>query len=1299
MASTTETLNIVIREDGSRVVVRNIGDIRGASKDATSSIEVMQKALGGLVAYLAVDKIIQYADAWANAAGLIAIATKSSQEAVEVTDALFAATQRTRIGFADVVNVYAAVERAASTLGASQADAIKFTEGLGEALAVQHVGAQQARGALIQLGQLLDSGNVRAQEFNSIMLETPVVLQTVAKGMGDATGSVGRLRAQMLAGKLTSKDFFDAFLKGAPSLNADFQKSAHTFAQGFQVITNGVQQFIGQLNESSKASNEFGKAAQLIAANLQQIADAFIKLAETLAAIIAAFVTFKTAVEAVRITALVVEFVAYTVAVANGTVVTLGSAEAERQRAAAILATVAAQQTAIATQQAANVATAEAAVKSTASHVADVAATQAAIVASREENIAKLAKANADIAGTKAARDSIAVTRAASLAAHENASLAGAQSFAIKVLREAEASLVALRVEEAAADATLTAAEQARIASLAELAILGKQQVSISAEAAAAATANAAAQTALSEAQGAAATTNAAAAVATAAAAKAATTAAKAAAGTTSLFAQALTYIGSAATAVFSPVAKLFVLINTNPFVAIATAIVATIGFLLVWGNDITATGDKITTLNDLVRSFGSETIDLFKSLGTSLADTFSPLTDIVKAAFENMGFLITEVFGGVGSSILTVLTSVGTTIAAKTTDYLDSFTGFFSGVDAGFAGFLEGFARVIDAMAGLLTGLGLAVVRVFTGIPAIIAASFKSNLNVLSDILTEQANAVIDVINKVRQAVGQSLIDKIQAPKFDVDTSAYKKYGENISKSFDEGFDIQNGFAEKFVDGVVIKAQALAKSRDLNNFLTTTFDTIGKGRVDLDKKPPPPPDVGPNEKDIKKTTEALRVLENSIDSVGGAQLDLSKGIETLIHARQLNLISDSAESTLLVQLTEHYRDQLDPLGKINREIDEQNQLLGMTAEAREVESKVLEDQKSLRKDGKNLSDIEIQQLRDKLTAQQQLNEAVVQQDQLLSQSVGARKTFDQQTTAIKKLAADPTTGFTTGDKDQAVNQAASQAGIDLSGTQTAINAQLDQFKNMYAQIDKLRAKDLITEETAQTARARIGIQAYALQTKNVEGFFSDVASLSSSGNRKLFEIGKAAAIANAAIAGAQAVMNAYATPPWYVGLALAIGAAVKVAAQIATIEGTQFNGGGFMEGGFTGGNSVSDVMGAVHGKEYVIDAANTARLGVENLDALRSGDVKLVSASSRSVGSAKANSSGNPPKVTILNYGTSKTFETQISGDDVRVIARDEAQQQILKNTPKLVASQMSDPNSPISKSLTKNTTTARKR
>lgn len=133
------------------------------------------------------------------------------------------------------------------------------------------------------------------------------------------------------------------------------------------------------------------------------------------------------------------------------------------------------QVTAATALRAANIAAAEAEVANTGAKLAQLGSTQAMIVVAREEAMAKLASSNANII---AARTAIAAAEAA-----------GAQSFALRTVRLATAEL--------------TVAEAQRSAMLAELAILGRQQASVSAQITAATAAQAAAQTGLNAATGA----------------------------------------------------------------------------------------------------------------------------------------------------------------------------------------------------------------------------------------------------------------------------------------------------------------------------------------------------------------------------------------------------------------------------------------------------------------------------------------------------------------------------------------------------------------------------------------------------------------------------------------------------------------------------------------------------------------------------------------------------------------------------------------------------------------------------
>lgn len=269
-----ETISIRIREDGSRVVSRNIRGMGEAANEASDDIGMLNRALGALAGLFAIDRVQRWADAWGTAAGLIRTSTKSVEEAVAVQDALYKSAQRTRSEYSSVVELYSRAARASSDLGASQADIIKFSEGVGKALAIQGSTAEQASGALLQLGQALGNGKIQAEEYNSLLDGGQVILQTVAENLDGAAGSVGALTRMVKSGQVTSKEFFDAFLAGSETLDAKFQQTSILFSQGWQVMENAMVKYFGELNDSLGLSNKFGEFAQWFSQNVPQMASA-----------------------------------------------------------------------------------------------------------------------------------------------------------------------------------------------------------------------------------------------------------------------------------------------------------------------------------------------------------------------------------------------------------------------------------------------------------------------------------------------------------------------------------------------------------------------------------------------------------------------------------------------------------------------------------------------------------------------------------------------------------------------------------------------------------------------------------------------------------------------------------------------------------------------------------------------------------------------------------------------------------------------------------------------------------------
>lgn len=208
------------------------------------------------------------ADAATRTQNSLKVAGLSGAELTSVYQQLFQAAQDNAAPVEDLVKLYSRVAINQKELGVSSGQLITFSTNVAKALRVQGTTAQEAQGALLQLSQALGSGTVRAEEFNSILEGVPTILQAAAAGLDRAGGSVAKLRQIMLAGQLSSKEFFDAFERGAPLLDQKLKGSVLTIGQALVKFNNSLQDAAGKFDSvfgaSARAVEVIGTLAKTV---------------------------------------------------------------------------------------------------------------------------------------------------------------------------------------------------------------------------------------------------------------------------------------------------------------------------------------------------------------------------------------------------------------------------------------------------------------------------------------------------------------------------------------------------------------------------------------------------------------------------------------------------------------------------------------------------------------------------------------------------------------------------------------------------------------------------------------------------------------------------------------------------------------------------------------------------------------------------------------------------------------------------------------------------------------------------
>jgi len=225
---------------------------------ATRKFEgAINKAKAGLVAFFAaisVQKLAQLSDAMTQFENRVKLATNSLVQQLAVQQQLFLVAQKTALPLEDVGQLYSRLRIAAEQLGASQRDLINLTETVGLALKASGTSAASAQGALLQLGQALNSPRVQAEEFNSLIDGMPNLLREVEKQLGLTAGG---LKKFVTDGQLSNKKFFDAILASQKALTQQANSSASTIEQANQRVANSFTSLIGAIDDKLGASKFF----------------------------------------------------------------------------------------------------------------------------------------------------------------------------------------------------------------------------------------------------------------------------------------------------------------------------------------------------------------------------------------------------------------------------------------------------------------------------------------------------------------------------------------------------------------------------------------------------------------------------------------------------------------------------------------------------------------------------------------------------------------------------------------------------------------------------------------------------------------------------------------------------------------------------------------------------------------------------------------------------------------------------------------------------------------------------------
>lgn len=256
-------------------------DLKRADKEVKRTADNMGKAfsrLGGIIAaalsFQAVKSTILLADKMNMLDQKIKNVSKSAKQFQTVRQGIRDIAKETGASIESISTLSQQLLIAGESIGATSDQIVTMTSNLNKLGAIGGSSGEQMGNAMLQFGQAMAGGVVRAEEFNSIVENTPVIAQSIAKGMGM---TVGELRKAVNAGTVLSEDVFAALEGQTDSINTKFAKMPLTVDRASGMIANSFAVAVQEIDQGLDVTEAIAEAmktvSEVIASDLVPFVD------------------------------------------------------------------------------------------------------------------------------------------------------------------------------------------------------------------------------------------------------------------------------------------------------------------------------------------------------------------------------------------------------------------------------------------------------------------------------------------------------------------------------------------------------------------------------------------------------------------------------------------------------------------------------------------------------------------------------------------------------------------------------------------------------------------------------------------------------------------------------------------------------------------------------------------------------------------------------------------------------------------------------------------------------------------
>lgn len=544
----------------------------------------------------------------------------------------------------------------------------------------------------------------------------------------------------------------------------------------------------------------------------------------------------------------------------------------------------------------------------------------------------------------------------------------------------------------------------------------------------------------------------------------------------------------------------------------------------------------------------GAAIVTLRDDIKLGVDDT-TTLGDMMRAAWQNIVPIIQSVWNFIKAFNSFWLTDT----VGVFNELINKANGYEHENEAMWLRILRVVVRIFDMIGGVIRG-------VFMGVNAVIGSFISAWINNFQQLGNAVKSLMAGDVEGIKDAVKANL-------------TGYKEAALNAGEVFGKAFQTEvlrqsDSGLENVLDKWIAEAQAIGRAR--------TGAAAGGGTAPT--SPTAPTAKGGDDSAAKKAAKELERLKDALSKVIGEINPTQEALRRLAEAQEVlnksvdaGLIKQERADWVMGRLRDKYKEVLKPVEFLIDKYREEREVLSYVGDEQQIQAEVLSKVRDLKKKNYEITTQQVEAIRAEVVATQEATRTNQAYNQVLQNTVYARRAELEQ---IKAIAAARTAGDITG--GQAAQQVVSIFGEEqMQHTAEYAAAELQTLTDFYAKVEQARTDNLISHQTANMLMAQADADYTAKRLQYWSGMFGGLVALSSSGNKKLAKIGKAAALAQAVIDGVVAVQKAWASAPYPYNLPAVAVTVISSAANVASIANQDvagFRTGGSMTVGGSGG-------------------------------------------------------------------------------------------------------------------------------